>query len=106
MAEALQGIRVLEWCDTTAGAFCGKLLADLGAEVIKVEAPGGDPSRRDGPFPPGMVSDETSGRFLYLNTGKRSVALDTASADGRGRMRDLVLQADVVIDDESTGLLA
>ena len=106
MAEALQGIRVLEWCDTTAGAFCGKLLADLGAEVIKVEAPGGDPSRRVGPFPPGLVSDETSGRFLYLNTGKRSVALDTGSADGRGRMRDLVLQADVVIDDESTGLLA
>lgn len=107
MATALQGMRVLEHCTTTSGAFCAKLLSDLGAEVVKVEAPVvGDPARRAGPFPPNRRSIEDSGRFHYLNTGKRSVALDGALAQDQRRLAQLVAAAHVLIDDEVAGPLA
>lgn len=100
MAVALEGMRVLEHCTTPAGAFCAKLLSDLGAEVIKVEPAGGDPSRRAGPFGPGPRTAEHSGRFLYLNTGKRSVTLNDAAEDQR-RLAGLAAAAHVLIDDQS-----
>ena len=80
MAEddlALGDIRVLEISEEVAGPFCAKLLAGLGAEVIKIERPGsGDASRRAGPFPNDEPHLEKSASFLYLNTGKKSVTLD------------------------------
>jgi crotonobetainyl-CoA:carnitine CoA-transferase CaiB-like acyl-CoA transferase len=59
-----------------AAAYATKLMADLGADVIKVEEPQGDPARQRGPFPGGVVDPEKSGLFLYLNTNKRGVTLD------------------------------
>ena len=58
------------------GAFCGKLLRDLGMDVIKVEPPGGDPTRSEPPFAKGHAHPEGSLRFAYLNAGKRSITLD------------------------------
>lgn len=68
----LQWLKVIKCADGIAGPFCGKLLAGLGAQVIKVErAEAGDVSRSMGPYPKGVPNAEASGLFLYLNTGKR-----------------------------------
>ena len=73
---ALGGLRVLEISDMISAPFCGKLLASLGAEVIKIEPPKtGDSSRRRGPFPDDVPHLERSGLFLYLNTGKSRLHL-------------------------------
>lgn len=78
MDQALSDIRVVELAARVSGPYCGKLLAGLGADVIKVEPTGGDPSRWEGPFPGDSPDPERSGLFLHLNTGKRSVLLDAA----------------------------
>ncbi len=78
-------------------AFAAKLLADLGAEVVKVEPPEGDETRRRGPFPAGTPDAEHSGLFQYLNTNKRGVVLDLKSAAGRERLDELLSRADVLI---------
>ena len=72
---ALAGWRVLEIADGVAASFCAKVLGDLGADVVKVEPPGGHPSRRWGPRRPDAAPHEPGGRFLYLNTGKASVVV-------------------------------
>src|SRR3954447_13262052 len=72
----LVGVRVLELAVGIAGPYGGKLLADLGAEVVKAEAPEGDVSRQRGPFRGGAADPESSGFFLYLNAGKRGITLD------------------------------
>ena len=94
-----------------AGPYCGKLLADLGADVLKLEQPRvGDPSRRQGPFPDDVPHPERSALFLYLNTNKRSVTLAPGSEAGRRIFEQLVGEADVLIEDaapqerESLGL--
>ncbi len=93
------GTRVLELGSFVSAPYCGKLLADLGADVIKVEAPGGDDARLDGPFPKGHVGDpERSALFLYLNTNKRSVVCDPSSDADREQLKELLRWADVVID--------
>ena len=80
----LRDVCVLDLSEDIAGPFCTKLLAGLGAEVIKVERPGlGDVSRRAGPFPAHAPDPEQSALFLYLNTGKKSITLDVATRDGR-----------------------
>ena len=94
---ALEGVRVVECGELVAAAYAGKLLADLGAEVIKVEPPAGDAARRRGPFPDGTPDPDRSGLFLYLNTNKRGIALDTSSAPGRTALATLVRDADVLI---------
>ena len=82
---ALSGIRVLDFSHHVSGPYCTKLLADFGADVIKVERPdGGDPARRLGPFPDDVPHSEKSGLFLYLNTNKRGITVNLASEDGRG----------------------
>src|SRR5690242_15632030 len=95
---ALDGLRVVECGGMISAAYAAKLMADLGAEVIKVEPPEGDPARRFGPFPRGHENDpEASGLFLYLNTNKKGVTLDVSQPDGRAALFDLLEGADVFI---------
>jgi crotonobetainyl-CoA:carnitine CoA-transferase CaiB-like acyl-CoA transferase len=96
MAGALEGVFVVDISDGVAGAYASKLLADLGAEVVKVEPPAGDSLRRMGPFPREGPDPERSGLFLHLNANKRGVVLDLES-DGRGRLDSLLRRADVLI---------
>ena len=74
--SVLNNIKVIDLTQHIAGPYCTKLLADYGADVIKVERPAGDPARRIGPFPGHEPHLEKSGLFLYLNTNKRGVTLD------------------------------
>ena len=98
--KSLTGFHVLEVADRVAGPYCGKLLASLGAEVVKIEPPiGGDPSRREGPFPGDVPNPEASGMFLYLNTGKRGITLNLDDGQGRALLLELAAQADVVVMD-------
>ena len=104
---ALAGLRVLELGAMVAAPYCGKLLASLGADVVKVEPPkSGDPSRRRGPFPGDAPHPERSGAFLYLNTGKRGVTLDVDDPQGRAMLRRLAASADVIIHDSPPALAA
>ena len=99
-SSALMGLRVLETAAMVAGPFCGKLLAALGAQVIKAEPPlVGDASRRRGPFPGDLPHIERSGAFLYLNTGKKSVTLNLKDAQGTQVLHQLLDRADVVVHD-------
>ncbi|MBL7166981.1 MAG: CoA transferase [Dehalococcoidales bacterium] len=95
---ALAGIRVVELATMVAGPYCGKLLADLGADVIKVESPEGDPSREFGPFPTGGPHPERSAMFLYLNTSKRGITLNPDVVEGLEALKRLVKWADILID--------
>ena len=102
---ALAGLRVLELGGMVAAPYCGKLLASLGADVVKVEPPKvGDSSRRRGPFPGDVPHPERSGTFLYLNTGKRGVTLDVDDPQGRAMLRQLAGNVDVVIHDSTSAL--
>lgn len=95
LGQPLEGLRVLELPSTVAGSYCTKLLADFGAEVIKVEHPGsGDPARQTPPF----VSDGSSALFLHLNTNKYSVTLDTETPTGLGLLRRLIATSDVMVE--------
>lgn len=101
---ALQGIRVLELAESVAGEYCGKLLADFGCEIIKIERPDqGSPSRRLGPFKDNTPGLERSGLFAYLNTGKHSITLDLES--DTTALQALLDRVDVVIDDHSAAWL-
>src|SRR3972149_12266942 len=92
--SALVGIRVIELAQGVAGPYCGKLLADAGAEVIKVEPPEtGDASRNLGPFPDDIPDREKSGLYLHLNTNKKSVSLNVGTASGRILLKRLPAQA-------------
>ncbi|MFN0145394.1 MAG: CaiB/BaiF CoA transferase family protein [Dehalococcoidia bacterium] len=84
---------MVEFAGAEAGAYCAKLFADLGAKVIKVEPPGGDPRRLDG-----ERWGEIGTTFAYLNTSKTAVELDPASPAGRGRLRELLDAADVLVE--------
>jgi crotonobetainyl-CoA:carnitine CoA-transferase CaiB-like acyl-CoA transferase len=97
---ALDGLRILETGEGMAAAYCGFLLAGLGAEVLLVEPPGGHPLRAAGPFPGDVPHAETSALFLHLARGKRSIVVDTGTPAGQARLRDLALSADAVIDDQ------
>ena len=98
MPQPLSGLRVLELGTFVSAPYCGKLFAGYGAEVIKIEPPGGDISRAHGPFKDGVPNAETSALFLYLNTGKRSVELDLRTPAGRDAFLRLAATADVVIE--------
>ena len=92
MANALQGLRVLDLSDSVAGQFCARMLADYGAEVMLVEPPGGCAMRRAPP----LAADGASFAFLHLNTGKASLVLD-ASPAGRARLLALAAEADAIV---------
>jgi len=98
MPQPLSGLRVLELGTFVSAPYCGKLFAGYGAEVIKVEPPGGDISRVHGPFKGGVPNPETSALFLYLNTGKKSVELDLRTPAGHEAFLRLAATADVVIE--------
>jgi crotonobetainyl-CoA:carnitine CoA-transferase CaiB-like acyl-CoA transferase len=93
----LSGISVLECGEGVAAAFATKLMADLGANVIKVEPPEGDLTRRYGPFPANQPDPEKSGLFIYLNANKRGVTLDLSKEKDRAAMRALLANADLLV---------
>ena len=100
--SALNTVRVLELSEGVAGEYCGKLLSDFGADVIKLEKPGvGSPTRRLGPFKANATQGENSGLFAYLNTNKHSVALDLTTQEGAHVLGQLLDRVDVVIDDHA-----
>ena len=101
--SALEGIRVVDLSQGIAGPYCTKLLADLGADVIKVEPPEGDYARRLGPFPGDVPDHDKGGLFLHLNTNKKSVTLDLETQSGRVVLRKLLANADVLVESESAG---
>ncbi len=88
------------------GLFCGKILGDLGADVIKIEPPGGDAARRIGPFYHDQIDDEKSLFWFAYNTSKRGVTLNLESADGREIFKRLAKKADFVIETYRPGYLA
>ena len=97
--QALAGITVLDLTHHISGPYCTKLLADFGAEVIKIEPPGrGDPTRRLGPFFHDEVHLEKSGLFWHLNGNKQSVTLDLKSATGKKLFFELLEQVDVLVE--------
>ncbi len=103
MAEtALEGLKVLDLTRYIAGPQCTKLLADYGAEVIKIEKPGeGDPARRLGPFPNDEPDPEKSGLFLHLNTNKKSITLNLKSEGGKRIFKSLVADVDILVENFS-----
>ena len=101
----LPGIRVLELGEDVSAPYCGKILAGLGAEVIKVEPPDGDISRLMGPFPGDAPHPEKSGVFLALNANKYGVTLDIESEEGADTFRRLALSADILIESMPIGWL-
>ncbi|MCY3949605.1 MAG: CoA transferase [Acidimicrobiaceae bacterium] len=120
-ARGLDGIRVVELGQMVAAPWTAKLLADLGADVIKVEPPEGDAARRRGPFAPdggrpdteagpsagtGTDSGLTAGLFAAINTNKRGVAVDLARPDGRATLQQLLADADLFIHDLAPGTAA
>jgi len=123
---ALSDLRVIDLSvgvyEGLAGAFCAKMFADFGADVIKVEPPDGDPARQLGPFPHDNPDIDTGGMFRYLNTNKRGVTVDldqytpsplrervgvrvNAHSDGLVRLRELCSTADVVVETLRPGYL-
>ncbi|MCH8987514.1 MAG: CoA transferase [Chloroflexi bacterium] len=98
-AGLLSGLRVLDLGSGVSGPWCAKILADYGAEVIKVEPPGsGDAARRMGPFAGDDPDPEKSLTFLYLNTNKKGVTLDPSTATGRKLLDRLLEDADVLVE--------
>ncbi|HEY2919475.1 MAG TPA: CoA transferase [Candidatus Binatia bacterium] len=101
---ALSGLRVLDLTGRMGG-YCGVLLANLGAEVILIEPPGGDPMRREGPFKNNHSDREQSLSFAAYHTNKRGVVLDLENDKGRASFRELVRHADALIEDQPAGHL-
>ena len=95
---ALTGLRVLDLTGRKGG-YCGLLLANLGAAVILIEAPGGDPMRSQGPFKNDISHLEGSLSFAAYHTNKRGIVLDLESEGDRQTLRDLLANADVMIQD-------
>lgn len=102
--RALSGLRVLDLAEHIAGSYCGKIFADFGAEVIKVEPPGkGNPLRAKAPFNKDNKEIESSGLFFYLNTNKKSITLDISNKEGADILKNLVKNVDVLIEDFDPG---
>ena len=100
----LVGLRVLELADER-GQFCGKLMADLGADVIKIEPPGGQNTRSVGPFLDDIPHRDRSLSFWHYNTSKRGITLDLNKEDGRALFRRLASTADVILESLAPGYL-
>ena len=103
--QALDNVRVLDLTHHIAGPYATRLFADFGADVIKIERPGGDIARRLPPFKDGIEHPERSGTFFYLNCNKRSVVLDLKRPEGIDALAALAKTADVVIESFAPGKL-
>ncbi|MEO0004073.1 MAG: Formyl-coenzyme transferase, partial [Pseudomonadota bacterium] len=102
----LAGVRVLDLSRVLAGPWAGQILADYGADVLKVERPGsGDDTRAWGPPWWGQGEDRVAAYFVCANRGKRSVAIDIASPEGIAQVRELAREADVLIENYKVGQL-
>ncbi|MBN9007901.1 MAG: CoA transferase [Rhizobiales bacterium] len=101
----LAGVKVVEICNVAAGPFCGMLLADLGAEVIKIENPAGGDTMRAWPPHTGPEADRFSENFASLNRNKQSVSLDLKSSEGKAAVLALASGADVLIENNRPGVL-
>ncbi|MBI4641639.1 MAG: CoA transferase [Candidatus Tectomicrobia bacterium] len=100
--KALAHLKVVDLTHYIAGPYCTKMMADLGAEVIKIEKPGsGDPARHIGPFYQDDPHPEKSALFLYLNTSKKSVTLNLKSETGREIIKELIREADILVENFS-----
>src|ERR1700758_4908668 len=100
--QPLRGIRVIDLTRVLAGPFCTMNLADLGADVIKIEVPGrGDDSRSFAPIMPGG----DSGYFYSVNRGKRSITIDLRTEDGAALFLDLAAKSDVVVENFTPGTM-
>ncbi len=104
--RALEGLRVVDISQGIAGPYATKLLADSGAHVTKIEPPGGDYSRRRGPFPGDIPDPEKSGLYLHLNTSKRSVTLDVSVTSGQVVLKKLLANADIFVSGEKSSTLS
>ena len=93
------GLRILDLSSNIAGPYASKLYLDAGAEVIKIETPGGDPLRRWTASQQDLAADEPSPLFQYLNAGKKSIVLDSRDAQDRARFGAFAERADIVIED-------
>jgi crotonobetainyl-CoA:carnitine CoA-transferase CaiB-like acyl-CoA transferase len=97
--SALSGLKVVELGDFIAAPYCAKLMADMGAEVIKIESPGlGDSARRYGPFPNDEPNPERSLLFAYMNTSKKGITLDVRTPLGKRAFKELLKDADVLVE--------
>jgi CoA:oxalate CoA-transferase len=104
--RALDDLKVVEFAQMVSGPMCGKMFADMGAEVIKVEPPAsGDEGRRHRPFAGDTPHPEKSGFFLYLNTSKKSLTLDPAQPSGAAVFKKLIAAADVLIENHPPGYM-
>ena len=100
MTMALEGVKVVELARYISGPYCGMLLADLGADVVKVETPTGDPTRDEGPW----IGDESL-YFAQMNRNKRGVTIDVRSDDGRAQLTELVREADILLENFRPGVI-
>jgi len=102
--KALSGVKILEYCRSIGGAYTSKLMADLGAEVIKIESPeSGDEARKLDPFPGDVPHPEKSGLFFYLNCNKMGITLNPQKVTGATIFKKLAEGADILIEDGMPG---
>jgi crotonobetainyl-CoA:carnitine CoA-transferase CaiB-like acyl-CoA transferase len=107
MPGLLEGVRAVDLTHYLSGPYCTKLLATLGAEVIKIErSDRGDPARLIGPFASGTPDLEAGAWFLYLNTSKKSLTLDLKSREGRDILLRLIRSSDILVENFSPGVMA
>lgn len=104
-AFVFDDVKILDFT-TEMGSYTTKLFADLGAEVVKVEPPEKDSARKKGPFYQEQESDETSLYYFYLNTNKKSVAVDIETAEGQALVKELVKDFDVIVENFTPGYLS
>lgn len=104
--KALENVRVLDLTHVLAGPFCTMILADLGAEVIKVEPPDGDDSRQFGPFAKDVDGNLQSGYFISINRNKKSVCINLKTEEGKELLRKLISISDVVVENFRPGTMA
>ena len=106
-AQVLKDLNIVEYSHFVSGPYCGKLLADMGANVIKIEAPGiGEEARRRGPYPDDVPNPEKSGLFQYLNSNKLGITLDLEREDGNRIFGELISKADMFIENNSPQLIS
>ena len=107
MEQALSDVKVLDLSWHVTGPYCTKLLADYGAEVIKVERPvEGDPTRSMGPFPDDTPHPEKSALFLHLHTNKRGISLNLKSKRGQRIVKELVQETDILVESFRPGVMS